>query len=85
MDIHNRTRLTVLLLLLALVLMVGCTPTTSRFITIEERGIDAGSLAPFIANTKALTISEGEKPMRACVTIEIASPGKVITIETPAC
>jgi hypothetical protein len=67
------------------VLATGCTPATDRFITIEERGIDAGALSPVFANIKSLTVREGEKPMRSCVAITIAQKGRTVAVQTPAC
>ena len=84
----RNTKMKIMLLALMAVSIVavsGCTPATDRFITIEERGIDAGRLSPFIANSKSLTVREGDKPMRACVSIAVASPGRSVTIQTPAC
>lgn len=71
-------------LLVCLLLVTGCTKSV-RFITIEERVIDAGSLAPLVANATELTVREGDKPMRTCVSIGITQKGRVMRVRTPAC
>ena len=71
-------------LTVALSLMTGCA-TSDRYITIEERVIDAGSLAPLVANATELTVREGDKAMRTCVSIEISQKGRVMRVRTPAC
>lgn len=70
--------------MVALSIMTGCA-TSSRYITIEERVIDAGSLAPLVANATELTVREGDKAMRTCVSIEISQKGRVMRVRTPAC
>ena len=70
--------------MVALSLMTGCA-TSDRYITIEERVIDAGSLAPLVANATELTVREGDKAMRTCVSIGISQKGRVMRVRTPAC